>query len=154
LRRKTFLAELAQCVNGGAGGSPSLDLEVLESTVMEDVDECAAILQSVRDMGVGVAIDDFGTGYSSLAYIAKLPMTAIKIDRSFIKPMANDPDDVTVVNTIISLAHAMSVKVIAEGVDSDQQSYLLKLLRCDEAQGFLYSPALPPQRIEAMLAAA
>jgi EAL domain-containing protein (putative c-di-GMP-specific phosphodiesterase class I) len=152
LRRKRFLPELAQLI-GGANGSPRLDLEVLESTVMEDVDECAAILRSVRDMGVGVAIDDFGTGYSSLAYIAKLPMTAIKIDRSFIKPMAHDPDDVTVVNTIISLAHAMSVKVIAEGVDSDQQSYLLKLLRCDEAQGFLYSPALPPERIEAMLAA-
>ncbi|NML17819.1 putative bifunctional diguanylate cyclase/phosphodiesterase [Azohydromonas caseinilytica] len=154
LRRKRFLAELAQLINGGANGSPRLDLEVLESTVMEDVDECAAILRSVRDMGVGVAIDDFGTGYSSLAYIAKLPMTAIKIDRSFIKPMAHDPDDVTVVNTIISLAHAMSVKVIAEGVDSDQQSYLLKLLRCDEAQGFLFSPALPPERIETMLAAA
>lgn len=153
LRRKHFLAELAQLVNGGAGAGPRLELEVLESTVMEDVDECAALLREVRDLGVGVAIDDFGTGYSSLAYIAKLPMTAIKIDRSFIKPMANDPDDVTVVNTIISLAHAMSVKVIAEGVDSDQQSYLLKLLRCDEAQGFLFSPALPPQRIEALLAA-
>lgn len=154
LKRKHFLAELAQLVNGGAGAGPRLDLEVLESTVMEDVDECAALLRAVRDLGVGVAIDDFGTGYSSLAYIAKLPMTAIKIDRSFIQPMANDPDDVTVVNTIISLAHAMSVKVIAEGVDSDQQSYLLKLLRCDEAQGFLFSPALPPQQIEAMLAAA
>ncbi len=154
LRRKKFLAELAQFVNGGAGASPSLELEVLESTVMDDVEACAAILKSVRDMGVGVAIDDFGTGYSSLAYIAKLPMTTIKIDRSFITPMASDPDDVTVVNTIISLAHAMSVKVVAEGVDSDQQSYLLKLLRCDEAQGFLFSPALPPQRIEAMLALA
>jgi diguanylate cyclase (GGDEF)-like protein len=155
LRRKHFLAELKACLDGGAGGgSPGIDLEVLESTVMEDVEACAATLRSVRDMGMGVAIDDFGTGYSSLAYIAKLPMTAIKIDRSFITPMAHDPDDVTVVNTIISLAHAMSVKVIAEGVDSDQQSYLLKLLRCDEAQGFLFSPPLPPERMEALLAAA
>ena len=81
-------------------------------------------------------------------------MTAIKIDRSFITPMATDPNDVAVVTAIISLAHAMSVKVIAEGVDSDQQSHLLRLLRCDEAQGFLFSPALPPERIEELLAAA
>jgi diguanylate cyclase (GGDEF)-like protein/PAS domain S-box-containing protein len=154
LRRKQFLAELAQLIDSGANGSPRLDLEVLESTVMEDVEESVAKLNAVREMDVGIAIDDFGTGYSSLAYIAKLPMTAIKIDRSFITPMASDPDDVTVVTTIISLAHAMSVKVIAEGVDSDQQSYLLKLLRCDEAQGFLFSRPLPPERVEALLAAA
>jgi diguanylate cyclase (GGDEF)-like protein/PAS domain S-box-containing protein len=154
LRRKKFLAELAQLINSSSSGPPCLDLEVLESTVMEDVEESVAKLHAVREMDVGVAIDDFGTGYSSLAYIAKLPMTAIKIDRSFITPMASDPDDVTVVTTIISLAHAMSVKVIAEGVDSEQQSYLLKLLRCDEAQGFLFSRPLPPERVEALLAAA
>jgi EAL domain-containing protein (putative c-di-GMP-specific phosphodiesterase class I) len=154
LGRGSFVAELGRLVAGAGGEPPGLDLEILESTVMHDVDDCITKLQEVREMGIGVAIDDFGTGYSSLAYIARLPMTAIKIDRSFITPMATDPNDVAVVTAIISLAHAMSVKVIAEGVDSDQQSHLLRLLRCDEAQGFLFSPALPPERIEELLAAA
>jgi len=154
LGRRSFVAELSRLVAADGNEPPGLDLEILESTVMQDIEDSITKLREVREMGVGVAIDDFGTGYSSLAYIARLPMSAIKIDRSFITPMATDPNDVAVVTAIISLAHAMSVKVIAEGVDSDQQSNLLRLLRCDEAQGFLYSPALPPQRIEEMLAAA
>src|SRR6185503_12123468 len=97
----------------------------------------------IRKMGVSIAIDDFGTGYSSLGYLAKLSADALKIDRSFIIKMAGDADSMTIVSTIISLAHSLNLKVIAEGVDSDEQKKYLRLLKCDEMQGYLFSKPLP-----------
>jgi len=98
-----------------------------------------------------VAIDDFGTGYSSLAYLAKLPVHFLKIDRSFIVRMEADPNAMTLVTTIISLAHSLKLKVVAEGVETEQQANLLRLLRCDEMQGYLFSKPLPAAQLTALL---
>lgn len=98
-----------------------------------------------------IAIDDFGTGYSSLGYLAKLPVHTLKIDRSFIITMLNDPDTMALVQTIISLAHSLKLKVVAEGVDEEEQAKLLKLLRCDQMQGYLFSKPLPFDDMTALL---
>ena len=120
---------------------------------MEDIDANIEKLRAVRDMGVNIAIDDFGTGYSSLRYLAKLPVNAVKIDRSFIITMASDSDSMTIVSTIISLAHSLNLKVIAEGVDAEDQRKLLTLLRCDEMQGYLFSRPVPADDLLALLKA-
>jgi EAL domain-containing protein (putative c-di-GMP-specific phosphodiesterase class I) len=98
-------------------------------------------------------MDDFGTGYSSLAYMTRLPINSVKIDRSFINGMTGSPQDMGIVTTIIALAHSMNLKVVAEGVETAEQSHLLKLLKCDEAQGYLFSKPLPAPEIEPMLRA-
>jgi EAL domain-containing protein (putative c-di-GMP-specific phosphodiesterase class I) len=119
--------------------------------IMEDIEENVQKLQAVRDMGVNVAVDDFGTGYSSLAYLAKLPVNALKIDRTFVDTMTHNPHSMTLVSTIISLAHALDLKVIAEGVESEEQAKLLRLLKCDELQGYLISKPLAPGGIQEFL---
>jgi diguanylate cyclase (GGDEF)-like protein/PAS domain S-box-containing protein len=120
-----------------------LDLEITESMIMEDIEGNIEKLRALQAMGVNIAIDDFGTGYSSLGYLAKLPVNALKIDRSFIVTMCDNPDSMTIVSAIISLAHSLSLKVIAEGVELQEQWDLLKVLQCDELQGYLYSRPLP-----------
>jgi EAL domain-containing protein (putative c-di-GMP-specific phosphodiesterase class I) len=104
-------------------------------------------------MGLSIAIDDFGTGYSSLGYLAKLPVHSLKIDRSFIATMADEPDTMTLVSTIISLAHSLRLKVCAEGVETEEQAKVLRLLRCDEMQGYLISRPVPDAELRAMLQA-
>ena len=104
-------------------------------------------------MGVTVAIDDFGTGFSSLSYLAKLPVDTLKIDRSFVIDMTTGPQGLALVSTIINLAHSMNLKVVAEGVETEEQSQLLRLLRCDEMQGFLFSKPVPRDLFEARLLA-
>ena len=118
---------------------------------MEDMEGNIAKLRAIRDMGVNIAIDDFGTGYSSLGYLAKLPVNALKIDRSFIITMTRNADSMTIVSTIVSLAHSLSLKVIAEGVETEEQSKYLKLLKCDEIQGYLISKPLPAAELVAFL---
>ncbi len=92
----------------------------------------------LRELGALVAIDDFGTGYSSLSYLSRMPVTALKIDQSFVFSMTNGPNDLAIVTSIISLAHSMNLMVIAEGVETEEQARLLRLLRCDQMQGYLY----------------
>jgi EAL domain-containing protein (putative c-di-GMP-specific phosphodiesterase class I) len=119
---------------------------------MEDIESNIARLRQVRALGIGVAIDDFGTGHSSLAYLAKLPVDALKIDRSFIITMSKDSDTMTLVETIVSLAHSLKLKVVAEGVDSEDQAAVLRRLRCDQLQGYLFSKPLPPEQFAVLLA--
>ncbi len=118
---------------------------------MDNVQDNITKLQTIRDMGVAIAIDDFGTGYSSLAYLAKLPVQTLKIDRSFIITMLKDPNAMLLVQTMISLAHSLRLKVVAEGVDEEEQATMLRLLRCDEMQGYLFSKPLPREELTAML---
>src|SRR6185436_10286150 len=110
---------------------------------MEDVKHNIASLQAIRALGVTIAIDDFGTGFSSLSHLAKLPVDTLKIDRSFVIDMTNGPQGLALVSTIIGLAHSLKLKVVAEGVETEQQSRLLHLLDCDEMQGYLFSKPLP-----------
>jgi EAL domain-containing protein (putative c-di-GMP-specific phosphodiesterase class I) len=101
---------------------------------------------------VRIAIDDFGTGYSSLGYLAKLPVETLKIDRSFIISMLDDPSAMTLVSTIISLAHALRLEVVAEGVESEEQAKILRLVRCDQMQGYLISKPMSFDDMSAYLA--
>jgi EAL domain-containing protein (putative c-di-GMP-specific phosphodiesterase class I) len=104
-------------------------------------------------MGVQVAIDDFGTGYSSLRYLAHLPIDTLKIDRSFVTAMTEDADDMAIVSSIIALAHGLDLNVVAEGVDTEEQRKLLRLLRCDQMQGFLCGAAVAKDELEEILKA-
>ncbi len=115
---------------------------------MEDVKLSIASLQAIRAMGVTIAIDDFGTGFSSLSYLAKLPVDTLKIDRSFVIEMTAGPEGLALVSTIINLAHSLKLKVVAEGVETEEQSRLLRLLDCDEMQGFLFSKPVPAEIFE------
>jgi len=111
--------------------------------LMEDIEGNIGKLKALQEMGARVAMDDFGTGYCSLSYLAKLPINSLKVDRSFIAPMANGAEQMAIVSTIISLARALNLKVVAEGVETQEQTNLLRLLRCDEAQGYLFARPEP-----------
>ncbi len=149
LRNHGFIDEIKQAIGIDAHAAGGLELEITESLIMEDVKHNIASLQAVRDLGVSIAIDDFGTGFSSLAYLAKLPVDTLKIDRSFVIDMTVGPQGLALVSTIISLAHSLKLKVVAEGVETDEQSRLLHLLACDEMQGFLFSKPVPAEIFEA-----
>ena len=110
---------------------------------MENIDTIVDSLHALRRLGVNLAIDDFGTGYSSLAYLSKLPAQFLKIDRAFIMTMNANPDSLTLVSTMVSLAHALRMKVVAEGVETDGEAQALALLECDQIQGYLVSRPLP-----------
>jgi EAL domain-containing protein (putative c-di-GMP-specific phosphodiesterase class I) len=111
--------------------------------LLEEPESNIAKLEAVRDLGVGIALDDFGTGYSSLGYLAKLPVQTLKIDRSFTNAMLDDPSAMTLVSTIIDLGHSLKLNVVAEGVESEEQAKILRLLRCEQMQGYLVSKPLP-----------
>jgi EAL domain-containing protein (putative c-di-GMP-specific phosphodiesterase class I) len=138
LRQRQFVHSVEEAIGGGVTPA-GIDLEMTESLVMEDVQANTRKLEAIRELGVQLAIDDFGTGYSSLAYLAKLPVQVLKIDRSFIATMLSDSAALTLVQTIISLAHALRLKVVAEGVEQEEQARYLGLLRCDQIQGYLVS---------------
>jgi len=150
LRQRAFVSSIKQAIIEGIAPA-GIDLEITESLIMEDVQGNIQKLKDVCGLGVRIAIDDFGTGYSSLGYLAKLPVQSLKIDRSFIVTMLEDVDTMTLVSTIISLAHALRLKVVAEGVEEEEQAKMLKLLRCDEMQGYLFSKPLPFEQITEML---
>jgi diguanylate cyclase (GGDEF)-like protein/PAS domain S-box-containing protein len=150
LRQRDFVDVLKQAIIGGVA-PPGIDLEITESLAMENIQANIGKLTSLRQLGVNIAIDDFGTGYSSLGYLAKLPVQSLKIDRSFIVAMVDDPDAMTLVSTIISLAHSLRLKVVAEGVDSEDQASALRRLQCDEMQGYLFSRPLPLDELTALL---
>ncbi len=146
LRHRGFVTQVEQAI--GSDAAAGLELEITESLIMADVRHNLASLQAIRALGVTVAIDDFGTGYSSLSYLARLPVDSLKIDRSFIVEMTVGASGLALVSTIIALAHALKIKVVAEGVETEEQSRLLRVLNCDEVQGFLYSRPLPRETFE------
>jgi EAL domain-containing protein (putative c-di-GMP-specific phosphodiesterase class I) len=141
LQRSDFVRSVANVLKL-SGGDPGLDIEVTESLIMNDATGNIEKLRAICDLGVRIAIDDFGTGYSSLAYLTKLPAQTLKIDRSFVISMLEDPGAMTLVSTIISLAHSLKMVVVAEGVESEEQAKFLRLLRCDQMQGYLISKPL------------
>lgn len=149
LRNHEFIAQVDQLIGSEPGAAAGLELEITENLIMEDVGPNIAILTTLRAMGVTVAIDDFGTGSSSLSHLAKLPVDTLKIDRSFVVDMTASSQGLALVSTIITLAHSMKLKVVAEGVETEEQKRLLRLLGCDEMQGFLFSKAVPADEFEA-----
>ena len=148
LRHRDFIAEIEQAISVDAHAAAGLELEITESVLMEDITNSIASLQAIRDMGVTIAIDDFGTGFSSLSYLSKLPVDTLKIDRSFVVDMTSVATGSALVSTIIDLAHALNLNVVAEGVETEEQSRLLRAMRCDEMQGFVFSKPVPVEIFE------
>ena len=148
LRDKNFSVEVAGALAIDAQAAAGLEIEITESVIMEDVKHNIAILRAIRAMGATIAIDDFGTGFSSLSYLSKLPIDTLKIDRAFVVDMTSGPDGLSLVSTIINLAHSMKFKVVAEGVETEEQERLLRLLRCDDMQGYLFGRPVPAEIFE------
>jgi diguanylate cyclase (GGDEF)-like protein/PAS domain S-box-containing protein len=151
LRRQSFVADVRSALGERVADGGGIDLEITESLLMSEVSDSIRKLREIREMGMHISLDDFGTGYSSLAYLSKLPVDTVKIDRGFVREMTESAGDTTIVSAIISLAQSLRLKVVAEGVESEQQAQLLRLLRCDQAQGYLFSPPVPAERIEGLL---
>ncbi|MEO7774923.1 MAG: GGDEF domain-containing protein, partial [Steroidobacteraceae bacterium] len=152
LRHRDFLVDIRRTLHEHAEAVVGLDFEITESMIMDDLDHNIEILEQIRDFGINVAIDDFGTGYSSLSYLAKLPVSTLKIDRSFVVAMTQTPQGFAIVSTIIALAHALNLRVVAEGVETEEQAKFLRVLNCDELQGYLISKPVPVDRLERLLA--
>lgn len=150
LRQRDFVAMVTEAARQGVTPH-GIDIEITESLIMDDIEGNVDKLKALRALGMKIAIDDFGTGHSSLAYLAKLPVDSLKIDRSFIITMLNSPNAMTLVQTIISLAHSLKLNVVAEGVDGEEQARVLRLLKCDQMQGYLFSKPLPRQELDALL---
>jgi diguanylate cyclase (GGDEF)-like protein len=129
----------------------SLELELTESSIMSNAGTTIDVLTHLQTMGVMISIDDFGTGFSSLSYLKRLPIDTLKIDQSFIRDLTSNQDDAALVMAIISLAHNLRLRVVAEGVETDEQWRFLHLLRCDEIQGFAFSKPLAPADLERLL---
>ena len=149
LRKQEFVGMIAQLV--ASSEAPLLELEITESTIMENVESSISALRQIRACGIYIAIDDFGTGFCSLSYIAKLPVTSLKIDGSFIQGMTRSPEGLAIVSSIVALAHSLKLKVVAEGVETEEQAHLLHLLGCEEAQGYLFGRPMPIQDLESLL---
>jgi len=145
-RGENFLEGLFATL-GETGLDPSsLELELTESVLMKRAESTASILRTLRERGVQVAIDDFGTGYSSLSYLRKFPVDALKIDQSFIRQISTAGDDTTIVTAVIGMARSLKLRVVAEGVETEEELAFLRAHQCDEAQGHYFSrPLLPPQ---------
>ena len=138
LRNRAFLADIEEAIGLDAGAAAGLELEITESLIMEDIKHTIGTLRKIRAMGVSIAIDDFGTGFSSLSYLSKLPVDTLKIDRSFVVDMTAAPKGLVLVSSIVNLAHSLRLNVVAEGVETEEQSRQLRLLGCDEMQGYLF----------------
>ena len=143
LQQPNFTRIVAE-VLGETGFNPRcLELEITESAIMRHPDIAAEVLRELKAMGIQVSIDDFGTGYSSLGYLKRFPISALKVDQSFVRECMTDKDDAAIVSAIVSMAHSLKLKVIAEGVETAGQVAFLRSLKCDYIQGFYFSPALP-----------
>jgi diguanylate cyclase (GGDEF)-like protein len=148
LRNQNFVAEIQQAVSVAADAAAGLQLEITESVIMQDVNHSIGSLLAIRTLGVTIAIDDFGTGFSSLNYLAKLPVDTLKIDRSFVVEMVSATGGLTLVSVIINLAHAFKLNTVAEGVETEEQLRQLRLLGCNEMQGYLFGKPVPVESFE------
>ena len=128
-----------------------LDIELTESIIVHDPAAVTAILASIEKLGVQISIDDFGTGYSSLSYLKRFPLDVLKVDQSFVRDIATDPDDAAIVRAIITMAHALGIQTIAEGVETREQLAFLRENSCDAMQGYYFSRPVPAEEITRML---
>ena len=143
------LKSMVAQVLGETGLDPHcLQLEITEGVAMQDAEFTITMLRELRGMGIQIAIDDFGTGHSSLSYLRRLPIDVVKIDRSFVCDLTTDPNDAAIASTIVAMAHNLKLRVIAEGVETEEQLTFLKEQQCDEFQGYLFSKPVPAEKLE------
>ncbi|MCC7700177.1 putative bifunctional diguanylate cyclase/phosphodiesterase [Janthinobacterium sp. EB271-G4-7A] len=150
-KQKNLLHAVALALAETGLAAAHLELELTESMVMHDVEQATAIMANLKALGVQLSIDDFGTGYSSLAYLRHFPIDVLKIDKTFVSDITHSDDDAAIVRAIISLAHSLRLKVIAEGVETEQQLAFLRQQGCDQMQGYLFSRPLAAPAFEALL---
>jgi len=125
----------------------ALEIEITESVAMNDAEQTRTIMADLKRAGIGISVDDFGTGYSSLGYLRRFPLDAIKIDKSFVRDIMTEPDDATIVRTVIGMAHSLGLEVVAEGVETEDQLRFLAEQGCDRAQGYLFSKPVPAETL-------
>jgi len=129
----------------------SLDLEITESSAMQNAELTINTLLELKRLGLAISLDDFGTGYSSLNYLKRFPIDRVKLDQSFVRDMTRNPEDAAIVQAVISMAHTLKLVVVAEGVETEDQLAFLRKHRCDEMQGFLFSPPVEPEEFQKLL---
>ncbi|MEO8434789.1 MAG: EAL domain-containing protein [Pyrinomonadaceae bacterium] len=151
LRQPHFAETVMQILHEAGLQAKYLELELTETSVMNNAEFAIDVLGRLKNMGVKISIDDFGTGFSSLSYLKRLPIDALKIDQSFVRDLATDPDDAALVTAIITLAHSLRLEVVAEGVETAGQFSFLSSLKCDEIQGFLFSKGLPVGELASLM---
>ena len=150
-RRGDILATVAAALERSGLSAHSLELELTESILLQDIDDTMKTLRGLKDMGVKLSIDDFGTGYSSLSYLKRLAVDKLKIDQSFVRDVAEDTDDAAIVRAIVQMGHTLNLSVIAEGVETNLQMAFLARCGCDEVQGYLFSRPVPATDFGALL---
>lgn len=132
--------------------SASLELEITETVAMHNAEDSIGIMRQIKGIGIDLALDDFGTGYSSLAYLKRFPIDKLKIDKAFVRDIPGDSNDLAIVSAIIAMAHALGLRVHAEGVETDAQADFLRESGCELAQGYFFGRPLPAEAFEALLA--
>ena len=150
-RQPNLYESIMSVIKDSGLAEDGLELELTESMLMDDPKATVSTLRQLKSSGIHLSIDDFGTGYSSLSYLKRFPIDALKIDRSFVKDITTDPDDAAISTAIILLGHSLRLTVVAEGVETESQLDFLRALKCNEVQGFLFSPPVPPDRAEEFL---
>lgn len=153
-RQLSLLQTLRQAGRQIGGELPQLELEMTEGTLFGQDPTTISLLRELNEMGISLAIDDFGTGYSSLSYLQQFPIKTLKIDKEFIRGIPSNPDSTAIVITIITLAHTLGMRVVAEGVETVEQLQFLRWRQCDAYQGYYFSPPLPPLEMERLLMSA
>ncbi len=151
LREISFVSLLERVLKDTGVSADALEVEITESMLMSDTENAVAALSELHDMGIHLAMDDFGTGYSSLSYLRRFPIDTIKIDRSFVSDIVTSPDDAEIIRTIINMGKTLGRKIVAEGVETEQQLRMLQEYECDQIQGYFLSPPLPADRITGFL---
>lgn len=152
VRYPGLLRDVGSALSESGLAPGSLILEMTETTLLEDAQTTVTVLEQLRALGARLAIDDFGKGYSSLSYLKRLPMDLLKIDRSFVASFGKDPRDTTIAESIVSLAHALGLQVIGEGVENAEQLERLRSMGCDLAQGYHIARPMPAEEVDSLLA--
>ncbi len=149
-----LIKSIEDAIRAAGFSAKSLEFEITESVAMHNAEDSIGIMRQIKSLGMDLALDDFGTGYSSLAYLKRFPIDKLKIDKAFVRDIPNDGNDLAIVTAIIAMAHALGLKVQAEGVETQAQAEFLRECGCEFAQGYLFGRPLPEDEFEALFAGA